>query len=102
MISYSLSMIPDWRLVLKAGAGRLKPGGRLHIVDFGNQEGLPGIGRTLLRRWLALFGVTPCDGLQHELSAMARASGADLQFERPFRGYAQYAVLTLPPAPKTA
>ena len=27
---------------------------------------------------------------------------ADLKFERPFRGYAQYAVLTLPPEPKTA
>ena len=26
---------------------------------------------------------------------MAESSGADLRFERPFRGYAQYAVLTL-------
>ena len=33
---------------------------------------------------------------------MAKTSGADLTFERPFRGYAQYAVLTLPPQPKTA
>jgi S-adenosylmethionine-diacylgycerolhomoserine-N-methlytransferase len=30
---------------------------------------------------------------------MAGVSGADLRFERPFRGYAQYAVLTLPPRP---
>ena len=102
MISYSLSMIPDWRLVLQAAASRLKPGGRLHIVDFGNQERLPGITRTLLSRWLALFGVTPRDGLERELSTMARTCGADLTFERPFRGYAQYAVLTLPPEPKTA
>src|SRR6202035_230153 len=28
MISYSLSMIPDWRGVLDAAAGRLTPGGR--------------------------------------------------------------------------
>ena len=102
MISYSLSMIPDWRHVLQAAASRLKPGGRLHIVDFGNQERLPGIARTLLKRWLALFGVTPRDGLERELSAMARTSGADLTFERPFRGYAQYAVLSFPPASKTA
>lgn len=102
MISYSLSMIPDWRLVLRAAAGRLKPGGRLHIVDFGNQERLPGIARTLLERWLTLFGVTPRGELECQLSVMAKTSNADLKFERPFRGYAQYAVLTLPPQPKTA
>ncbi|MDO8398085.1 MAG: class I SAM-dependent methyltransferase [Bradyrhizobium sp.] len=102
MISYSLSMIPDWRLVLQAATGRLKPGGSLHIVDFGDQERLPQIARTLLRQWLALFGVTPRDDLERELSAMVKSSGADLKFERPFRGYAQYAVLTLPPERKTA
>ena len=102
MISYSLSMIPDWRNVLQAAASRLKPGGSLHIVDFGNQERLPGIARTLLKRWLALFDVTPRDDLERELSAMVRTSGADLKFERPFHGYAQYAVLTLPPQPKAA
>jgi len=100
MISYSLSMIPDWRHVLEAAARRLKPGGSLHIVDFGNQEHLPGMARTLLKRWLMLFDVTPRDELERELSKMAKASNADLRFERPFRGYAQYAVLTLPP--KTA
>jgi S-adenosylmethionine-diacylgycerolhomoserine-N-methlytransferase len=99
MISYSLSMIPDWRRVLEAAAHRLKPGGRLHIVDFGNQERLPGIARALLLRWLKLFDVTPRDDLARVLSDMAEASGADLQFERPFRGYAQYGVLTSSPRP---
>ena len=101
MISYSLSMIPDWNRVLRAAASRLKPGGRLHIVDFGNQGRLPGIARGLLRRWLAMFDVTPRDDLEKVLSAMAQASGSDLRFERPFRGYAQYAVLTFPPEPRT-
>ena len=101
MISYSLSMIPDWRRVLEEAASHLKPGGRLHIVDFGNQERLPEVARALLRRWLAMFDVTPRDDLAHVLSAMADASGANLKFERPFRGYAQYAVLTLPPEPAT-
>jgi S-adenosylmethionine-diacylgycerolhomoserine-N-methlytransferase len=99
MISYSLSMIPDWRRVLQAAASRLKPGGRLHIVDFGGQERLPGIARTLLLRWLAMFDVSPRDDLDHELAAMAANAGAELRFERPFRGYAQYAVLTLPLGP---
>ncbi len=102
MISYSLSMIPDWRRVLQAAVSRLKPGGRLHIVDFGNQDRLPGMARSLLRRWLAIFDVTPRDDLEHELSVIVMRSGADLTFERPFRGYAQYGVLTLPPARKTA
>jgi S-adenosylmethionine-diacylgycerolhomoserine-N-methlytransferase len=99
MISYSLSMIPDWRRVLQAAASRLRPGGQLHVVDFGGQERLPRIARTLLLRWLAMFDVTPRDDLEHELSAMAGHAGADLRFQRPFRGYAQYAVLTLPPGP---
>jgi S-adenosylmethionine-diacylgycerolhomoserine-N-methlytransferase len=101
-ISYSLSMIPDWRGVLSAAAGRLKPGGRLHIVDFGNQERLPDMARALLRRWLAMFDVTPRDDLEPLLSAMADSVSADLAFERPFRGYAQYAVLTLPADPRTS
>jgi S-adenosylmethionine-diacylgycerolhomoserine-N-methlytransferase len=99
LISYSLSMIPDWRRVLEAAASRLKPSGRLHIVDFGSQERLPGFARALLRQWLGLFDVTPRDELQRTLSALADSAGADLRFERPFRDYAQCAVLTLPPEP---
>jgi S-adenosylmethionine-diacylgycerolhomoserine-N-methlytransferase len=99
MISYSLSMIPDWRRVLQVATGCVRPGGRLHIVDFGGQERLPRIARTLLLRWLAMFDVTPRDDLEHELSAMAGHVGADLRFQRPFRGYAQYAVLALPLGP---
>jgi S-adenosylmethionine-diacylgycerolhomoserine-N-methlytransferase len=99
MISYSLSMIPNWKGVLEAVISRLKPGGRLHIVDFGPQERLPGIARALLLRWLKLFDVTPRDDLEAVLSTMAATSGAELKFERPFRGYAQYAVLSLPSEP---
>jgi S-adenosylmethionine-diacylgycerolhomoserine-N-methlytransferase len=100
MISYSLSMIPDWRRVLKTAASRIKPGGCLHVVDFGRQERLPGIVRTLLLRWLALFHVTPRDDLERALLELAQSSGGDLAFERPFRGYAQYAVLTFPSEPR--
>lgn len=98
MISYSLSMIPNWTGVLEAAVARLKPGGRLHVVDFGRQERLPGAVRTMLLRWLKLFDVTPRDEMQSVLSAMAKSSRAELTFQRPFRGYAQYAVLTLPAA----
>jgi S-adenosylmethionine-diacylgycerolhomoserine-N-methlytransferase len=96
MISYSLSMIPDWEQVLHTAIDHLNPGGQLHVVDFGGQERLPGVTRSLLLRWLALFEVTPRDYLEQALLALAKACGARLKFERPFRGYAQYAVLTKP------
>jgi S-adenosylmethionine-diacylgycerolhomoserine-N-methlytransferase len=100
MISYSLSMIPNWQGVLVRAASSVAPGGRLHIVDFGKQEGLPRIARTLLRRWLNLFDVTPRDNLEGALKRLADSHGAQLQVERPFRGYAQYAVLSFPARPK--
>jgi len=92
-ISYSLSMIPEWHRVLDVAIALLGPDGELRIVDFGGQEGLPGTFRRLLRRWLALFHVTPCDELEAVLRARAAAAGASLAFERPYRGYAQYAML---------
>jgi S-adenosylmethionine-diacylgycerolhomoserine-N-methlytransferase len=96
MISYSLSMIPEWDRVIEAAVGRLNPGGRLHVVDFGNQAGWPAMARRLLLSWLAMFDVTPRDDLERVLSVVTKSSRADLKFERPFRGYAQYAVLTVP------
>lgn len=96
MISYSLSMIPDWHAVLENAMSRLKPGGRLHVVDFGDQERLPAIARRLLLGWLALFDVTPRNDMQRVMMAMAVKSGSHLAFARPFLGYAQSAVLTCP------
>ena len=92
-ISYSLSMIPQWRGVLDTAVSLLAPDGELRIVDFGGQERLPGAIRWLLRRWLAMFHVTPCDDLEAILTARGAATGASLVFERPYRGYAQYATL---------
>jgi S-adenosylmethionine-diacylgycerolhomoserine-N-methlytransferase len=100
MISYSLSMIPHWPSVLERAASALADGGCLHIVDFGRQEGLPKIARAALRQWLAMFDVTPRDTLEGTLRRLADAHGAQLRFERPFRGYAQSAVLTFPARPK--
>jgi len=101
LISYSLSMIPDWRSVLRTAANHIKPGGRLHAVDFGRQEGLPAIARASLRRWLRLFDVAPRDDLENELSTLAERTGAVSTFQRPFRGYAQYGVLAFPPEPRS-
>jgi S-adenosylmethionine-diacylgycerolhomoserine-N-methlytransferase len=95
-MSYTLSMIPDWGGALDAAIAALAPGGELRIVDFGRQERLPATFRRLLRRWLTLFHVTPRDDLESALRARASALGATLLFRRPYRGYAQTAVLHRP------
>jgi S-adenosylmethionine-diacylgycerolhomoserine-N-methlytransferase len=96
VISYALSMIPDWQGVLREAVTRLKPGGKIHIVDFGHQERLPATARRVLQHWLSLFDVTPRAELQTALVTLAEQHQAQLDFSRPFRGYAQAATLTLP------
>jgi S-adenosylmethionine-diacylgycerolhomoserine-N-methlytransferase len=59
VFSYSLSMIPDWRKALNAASSALAPDGRMHIVDFGDLEGLGAQPRKAMLRWLALFHVAP-------------------------------------------
>jgi S-adenosylmethionine-diacylgycerolhomoserine-N-methlytransferase len=92
-ISYSLSMIPQWRRVASTAIAHLAPDGELRIIDFGRQERLPAAFRRLLWRWLSAFHVEPRDDLEAMLRASAAASGATITFARPYRGYAQYAVL---------
>jgi S-adenosylmethionine-diacylgycerolhomoserine-N-methlytransferase len=94
-ISYSLSMIPDWPRVLDGAVRLLAEGGELHIVDFGRQDHLPHWFRNALRKWLALFHVHPRDELERTLGALASRVNARLSIERPYLGYAQYAVLRL-------
>ena len=94
-LSYSLSMIDERRVVIEAALSHLAPGGELHILDFGGQEGLPRWFRTGFRRWLARFHVTPCDELAHDLQHIAARRGARATVERPYRGYAQHAVVRI-------
>ncbi|MBB3963427.1 class I SAM-dependent methyltransferase [Rhizobium metallidurans] len=93
MISYALSMIPDWERAIDASLAALAPGGQLHIVDFGQQEGLPAWFRSLLRSWLAKFHVTPRATLRDVLQARADRQNARLIFKTIGRGYAWRAVI---------
>jgi S-adenosylmethionine-diacylgycerolhomoserine-N-methlytransferase len=86
-------MIPPWRQAVDQAFAAVKPGGSLHIVDFGEQSRLPGAFRTGLRAWLRKFSVEPRAELEAELSALAQRSGAKLTMTRPFRDYARGAVL---------
>lgn len=93
-ISYTLSMIPPWRAVLPQALEAVAPGGRLHIVDFGQQEGWPKWFKALLYGWLRQFSVHPRAELEEELQKLAADSGAALEFHRLYRGYSEYAVIT--------
>lgn len=92
VISYALSMIPPWQPVVAEALRRLGPGGSLHVVDFGDQAGLPGAFKSLLSRWLRLFHVTPREDLPAVIRALAGAAEADCRVSAPYRGYAVHAV----------
>jgi len=92
MISYALSMIPDWKSAIDASLDAVAPGGELHIVDFGQQEGLPGWFRALLKGWLKKFHVSPRADLLTVLEEKTQARGMTLKTERIGRGYAWRAV----------
>ncbi len=96
VLSYSLSMIPDWTGAVRQAARHLAPGGTLHIVDFGDQSRLPVWFRRLLRGWLAKFHVVPRDELPDVLTALAQEEGLVAHCRPLFRTYAQFATLTRP------
>ncbi|AMJ63594.1 methyltransferase [Bosea sp. PAMC 26642] len=93
VISYALSMIPPWRGVVEEAMRRLSPDGELHIVDFGDQRGLPAPFRAVLNRWLALFHVTPRGELAAVLDDVARSGGAAVLTDALYGGYAALARL---------
>ena len=93
MISYALSMIPTWRAALARAIEVLAPGGSLHVVDFGDCAGLPGLFNAVLRRWLATFAVTPRDDLRDALEALSAEHGMTCEIESRFRGYAVLAIV---------
>lgn len=92
-ISYTLSMIPDWRAVLERAVAALKPGGRLLIVDFGQQDRLPAWFKRFLFAWLAHYQVHPIAEMRTALAEIAQREGLKLKTDSMYRGYAFYAEL---------
>ncbi|MGO4437759.1 class I SAM-dependent methyltransferase [Rhizobium sp. RAF56] len=93
MISYALSMIPDWQRAVDSALDALGPGGELHIVDFGLQEDLPRWFQRLLQSWLKRFHVTPRAELNAVLRAAESRCGGRLTIENVGRGYARRATI---------
>ena len=87
-ISYALSMIPDWEAALRQAARCVAPGGKLEVVDFGQQERLPGLWKRALFGWLGAFHVSPRAGLHAAIEQLAQDVGGVAQSRALYRGYA--------------
>jgi S-adenosylmethionine-diacylgycerolhomoserine-N-methlytransferase len=96
ILSYSLSMIPDWEGALDHAAAQLAPGGELHVVDFGDLSGLPGPLEKGLHAWLAKFHVETRSALPQACNGIAAARGLNLASTRGKLGYFQLHVLSAP------
>ncbi len=96
VISYALSMIPDWRGAIGEAMRHLGPGGTLHVVDFGDLAGWPGAFRTALNAAVGRFHVTPREGLAQALHDAAGAYGGRASVTPLARGYACAGVVRVP------
>ncbi len=85
--SYALSMIPNWQTALSQSMRLLEPDGRLHVVDFGQCESLPGLSKTLLFYWLRQFEVEPRASVRQEIEHIAGIDNRQWSFSQGFRGY---------------
>lgn len=93
-MSYTLSMIPPWRMAIAHLPVVLAPGGAAHILDFGQQERLPRAFRAILFAWLARFHVEPRGDLREAVESLAAENeGLRADFAPLYRGYAWNAVI---------
>ncbi len=87
-LSYSLSMIPDWRAAIANAVGMLRPGGTLGVVDFqvSAQAGAgAALARAFWRTWFAHDGVllNP-DHLRELRSGLPRHYSIELEAPVPY------------------
>lgn len=75
ILSFALSMIPDWQGAIRRAVAALAPGGVLHIVDFGDLSGLFSPIRSMLNAWLRHFHVSPRIQLPQYCEAVADTVG---------------------------
>ena len=87
LVSYALSMIPDWHATVDRALDHLAPSGELHIVDFGPMRRMPSLFRRAMRLWLSKFGVMPRDELETVARALAEARGMSVEFKESTTGY---------------
>ncbi len=95
-LSYALSMIPPWRSALGRAFELVAPGGSLHVVDFGEFDGLPRWFGAGMRAWLNAFSVAPRAELEAQMSMLAARHNMACRVERAYGGYSILAVAETP------
>lgn len=96
VLSYCLSMIPAWEETVTHACGMLRPGGSLHIVDFGDMSGIPLPLRRPLLVWLEKFHVTPRLALVGHAKMVSAGFGVTGEARNGPCGYYQQIVLRRP------
>lgn len=94
--SYALSMMPTWPQAVEAAIACVKPGGRIYVVDFWDQAGLPRPFAFLLKRWLAMFHVHYRPELMAHFETLAREGRIELSVESIGGRYAYLAQMRTP------
>ena len=89
LMSYSLSMVPDWRRALAVAIDTLEPGGILAIVDFGNFGGLPDWLAEACIEVLSRQDAPPCLELPQELRRHASSRALSVHHEYALAGLYQ-------------
>jgi S-adenosylmethionine-diacylgycerolhomoserine-N-methlytransferase len=88
VFSYALSIMDDWQAAAEHALTELKPGGTLHVVDFGDQKGLPGWFKWILGAWLKQFHVRFRPEVKAWFEAQQAAGRGTMRFRDVSRGYA--------------
>lgn len=88
VFSYSLSIMDDWQSAAAHALTQLKPGGTVHVVDFGDQKGLPGWFKFVLGKWLHQFHVRFRPEVKAWFEAQAAEGRGTMTHRDVARGYA--------------
>lgn len=87
-ISYALSMIPDWRNVVRQALRCTSDDGTVHIVDFGDFSSYPRLFQFIQHAWLRRFSVKPIPNLQNEIETLCAQTGFAADVKPLYGGYA--------------
>jgi len=94
VFSYTLSIIPGSVEALDNALAQLRPGGRLHVVDFGDATDLPPWFRRLLVWWLDKFHVAHRPEVGAWFAARAAGGAGRLETRSIGGRYAEFFTLT--------